>query len=589
MQYSLSKRCACVSRMDSQNLVKSFKYNSPQQPIFSVIESPLHYRPFHPNNPTTFKEISFSPFQPKDPIKNYQANETGCTIDDTEISIFDAQKYFSENSDMKDVKKPQQQQQQQQLIPPHVLSAPRLSSVSSADGYGMNYRTRSFHSTPTASSEASWNSQTGLLANPPGSMAVSLRNFPSDMLSKKRNPAAKKWSFCRKYCCTGKNSVKVKEATSDSDVRGPAHVIPNDKNNMEKTSHSYAKRGQIRDEKAPANMPQKISIPNVEMTLQHKVTAPNYPLQLSQEGNFVPTDPPRQKRVSASGRPFGDATAAPFSSPILNSSIHATKPAGFMKVMITKSVTNPLEDPPRDSLEVFQPVHDPMSISRTPDYINPGSPMARLSNMDDDMYSDASSDLFEIESFSTQSNSYQMYRGRDSLDDEAPAFNPRRFASANGMTSSNNNNLHGRRSIDEPPTPSVAATECYAPSEVSIDWSVTTAEGFDRASVSNFSISASEIDNVAFLHKKLQEEASGGDGGKRKGNGHGLLLMSCRQEKSVSVGPQPVKCAVPEGPPVFPLGISGTGAGHAGGRPPRANKLPLGSSHSARLSLAFVA
>ncbi|XP_073147848.1 protein PHYTOCHROME KINASE SUBSTRATE 4-like [Henckelia pumila] len=527
--------------MDSQNLVKSFKYNSPQQPIFSVIESPIHYRPFPPNNATTFKEVSFSPFQPKDPIKNSQENETGCTIDDTEISIFDAQKYFSDNNDMKDIKKPQQ----------HDL--PRLSSVSSADGYGRNYRTRSFHATPTASSEASWNSQTGLLANPPGSMAVSLRNFPS----KKRNPAAKKWSFCRKCCCTGKNSVKVKEAnTSDSDVRGPAEMINN----------PYAKRGQIRDDQKEL---QKISIPSVEMAPQHKAaTSPNYPLQ----EKFPPTDPPRQQRVSASGRPFGDATAAPFSFPILNSSIQATKPAGNFKA----TNYNPMEDPPRDSLEVFQPVHDPISISRTvPDYINPGSPMARLSNMEDDMYSDASSDLFEIESFSTQSNSYQMYRGRDSLDDEAPAFNPRRFASNNN----NNNNLHGRRSIDEPPTPSVAATECYAPSEVSIDWSVTTAEGFDRGSVTNFSISASEIGNVAFLHKKLQEE----DGGKRKGNG--ILLMSCRQEKSVSVGPQPVKCGVlPEGPQMF------SGAGHVGGRPPRASKLPLGSSHSARvLSLAFAA
>ncbi|XP_075500442.1 protein PHYTOCHROME KINASE SUBSTRATE 4-like [Primulina tabacum] len=572
--------------MDSQNLVKSFKYNSPQQPIFSVIESPLHYRSFPSNNPTTFKERSFSSFQPKDPIKNSQENETDSTIDDAEISIFDAQKYFGENNDMKDIiKKPHQQQKQQQRIPSHdLLSVPRLSSVSSADGYGGNYRTRSFHATPTASSEASWNSQTGLLANPPGSVAVSLRNFPSDMRSKKRNPAAKKWSFCRKCCCISKNSVKAKEATSDSDVRGHAHVIHNEMNNMEKTSYSYVKRGQNSNEKAPANMPQKIPIPNVEMALQQKATASNYHLQLSPEEKFAPTDPPRQQRVSASGRPFGDATAAAFSFPILNSSIHATKPAGF-KAKITKSVTNPLEDPPRYSLEVFQPVHDPMPISRTPDF-NPGSPMARLSNMDDDMYSDASSDLFEIESFSTQSNSYKMYRGRDSLDDEAPEFNPRRFASSNGMISSNNNNLHARRSIDEPPTPSVAATECYAPSEVSIDWSVTTAEGFDRASVTNFCISASEIGNVAFLHKRLQEEASGGDSGKRKGNG--LLQMSCRQEKSVSVGPQPVKCAVPEGPPLFPLGISG-GAGHVSGRPPRANKLPLGSSHSARLSLAFAA
>lgn len=66
-------------------------------------------------------------------------------------------------------------------------------------------------------------------------------------------------------------------------------------------------------------------------------------------------------------------------------------------------------------------------------------------------------------------------------------------------------------------------TECYEPSEASIEWSVTTAEGYDD---------------------------SGGRGGggaaaaeqwKRRG-GNGLLVMSCRGEKAVSVGPQPVKC-----------------------------------------------
>lgn len=574
--------------MDPPTIVKSFKYNSSQQPMFSVLETPLQYRSSTAQNSSTYEDISFSSYlKSEDPSQKSQENDIGCTIDDTEISIFDAQKYFSsENNDPKYIKRKQQQQPEPSSH--DMPSVPRLSSVSSADGYGRNFRTRSFHATPTASSEASWNSQTGLLANTPGSVGVSLRNFPEND-TKKRSSVARKWIFGRKCCCTGKKSVQVKEATSDSEHGGPG--ISTENNNTAKANYLHTKRDSHHNAKASPTMSQRSSTKNDILEIQQqKVMAPN-PLRLSPENNFPPTDAPRQQRISASGRPFVVDGTAGFSFPILNTSSQATKPA--LKGIITTTIINPMEDPPRDSLEVFQPMHELPSISRPPlldnpvnarqPHFNPGSPIGRvITNTDDDMGSDASSDLFEIESFSTQTTSYPMYRRRDSLD-EAPTFNARRFASANGINLNNNNNIqYGRRSLDEPPTPSVAATECYAPSEVSIDWSVTTAEGFDRASVSNFSVSASETGTAAFLRQRLQqqqEEAAAADG-KRKGNG-GLLLMSCRQEKAVSVGPQPVKCVPAEGPPIFPM--------HVGGRPPRANKPPLGSDHSARLSLAFAA
>lgn len=528
--------------------------------MFSVVEAPLHYRSSpspSPHNASAFQDASFSSFlKSKDPSLKPQENYMGCgaaVVDDTEISIFDAQKYFSENSDT---------MKKQDMA---MMSVPRLSSVSSTDGYGRNFRTRSFHATPTASSEASWNSQTGLLANPPGSVGISLRNLDD---SKKRGSVARKWIFGRKCCCTGKKSVDVKEATtSDSEHGGP--VMIGGTENV-KSNFMYAKRDSYKSKHSPTTMSQRSSITNDILEIhQQKVVAPN---------SFPSPDPPRQQRISASGRPFVDGVGG-FSFPILNNSNQVTKPP--LKGIITKPIMNPLEDPPRDSLEVFQPMHEANAGQR----YNPGSPVARV---DDDVGSDASSDLFEIESFSTQTTSYPMYRRRDSLD-EAPTFNVRRFASANGLNLNTNNNnngniQYGRRSLDEPPTPSVAATECYAPSEVSIDWSVTTAEGFDRASVSNFSVSASEMGSAAFLRQRLQEEAvGGGESGKpKKGNGGGLLLMSCRQEKAVSVGPQPVKCvAAGEGAAIFPAQV--------GGRPPRANKPPLGSDHSARLSLAFAA
>lgn len=114
-------------------------------------------------NTSAFKDASLSSsLKPK-------SQENG--NDDTEISIFDAHKYF--NAD---------------------VSVPRMSSV---DVYSRNFWTKS---TPTPSSEISCNSQTGLLPNP---------QHPLKNCINKRWHAAKKWLFTRKCCCRGKKSVQV--------------------------------------------------------------------------------------------------------------------------------------------------------------------------------------------------------------------------------------------------------------------------------------------------------------------------------------------------------------------------------------------
>ncbi|KAI3446606.1 hypothetical protein Pfo_003271 [Paulownia fortunei] len=447
--------------MDSQTTGETFNGNSPQPPTFNVKETPLQYR-CSTENSSTFKDISFSSYlKPKDPTPDSQENGIGCTIDDSEISIFDAQKYFSESHDNKDIKRQQQQEPSHDL-----LSVPRLSSVSSVDGYGRNFRTRSFHATPTASSEASWNSQSGLLANPPGSMGVSLRNSPSDR-SNKRIYAAKKWFFGRKCCCIGKKSVQVKEVTSDSEHRGPVVLINTENSSNSKANYLYTKRDQSHKEKAPQILSHRSSITDDIVEIhQNKAMAPK-PLRLSPQNNFTSIDAPRQYRVSASGRTFIDGGVG-FTFPILNpSSKQASKPA--LKGIIAKPINiNPLEDLLRDSSEAFQPMQELPSVSRISSMdnpvnalgpSNPGSPRSR----DDDVGSDGSSDLFEIESFSTQTTLYPMYRRRDSLDED-PTCNERKSASANGV----NNIQFCRRSLDEPPTPSVAATECYPPARLAL-------------------------------------------------------------------------------------------------------------------------
>ncbi|CAA0809778.1 Protein PHYTOCHROME KINASE SUBSTRATE 4 [Striga hermonthica] len=155
------------------------RYNSSQHnPVFTATtvsdKSPLNIQSFPQSKNPNYDDLSFSSYvKPKE-----KADE------EPEISIFDAQKYFCEINDNNNNK--------------NLNQDPRLSSVSS-EGYGRNFRTGSFNATPTASSEASWNSQTGLLANPPGSAAVNVKkSAASGDHGLQRKSSGKKWIFGRR-------------------------------------------------------------------------------------------------------------------------------------------------------------------------------------------------------------------------------------------------------------------------------------------------------------------------------------------------------------------------------------------------------
>ncbi|KAF3618895.1 putative protein gar2-like [Capsicum annuum] len=529
--------------MDSQTTVKT------------LTEDPLQYRAFVQNH--ILKDASFS---------TYIKPEEHTPPEDSEINVFDAKKYFSETNDSSP-------EVENKLVEPcELASAHRHSSVSSVDNnsYGRNFRANSFRATPTASSEASWNSQTGLLANPPGAISVSLRGINPN--EKKRTTfSTRTWLFCRKCPCSGKKSVQVEETSSEprTESTGSEHFPIKHKVVLEKTTNMSQKNSiEVQQRTArtqsldihPVPVPLSLGTMNKIGTIQRRLS----------ESEITTTThiTPCQQRVLAPVRPFtetaGGGGGGGFSFPILNNSAQAAK-LGIKPPPTRSSISPILEDPARDSIEVFQPSSRKSTETdhhhHRCNFPFPGSPISRVTATDDDAASDASSDLFEIESFSTSiaTSSCPLYRQQ-------------------------------RHSLEEPGTPSVAATECYAPSEVSIDWSVTTAEGFDRASVTNYS-SVSEIDNNVSNSRLFGGVSSSGNnsngtgeaGGKWKGGG----LLSCRHEKAVNVGPQPVKYGLPEGPPQLPLI---TTAGHVGSRPmPRANKPPIASSHSARLSLAFAA
>lgn len=512
-----------------------------------------------------------------------------CTIvdDSSELSIFDAKKYFNEvsannsnninkvspitNSEsmpmsMSVMSQDQDSDQDSELsrskpwtgggvtMTQTEATVSKFSpSPGSVDGYRRSYRARSFHSaTPTASSEASWNSQTGLLSNPPGAISVSVLRGGADHHSerKTRKPpsssVAGRWIFRSSRCpCSGKKSVQVQESKVVLDPKTSPPYINNNNNNTIGDDHSLSQVESPPSEKTSGG----------NTMLENEVvwsTQRRFPPNLLLQG------PTTQRVIASTG----------FTFPILKNNPNNNNKGNFPIRPINKVL---IEDPPRDSLEVFKP-----SAARDGGNNGNGGLKSRIlasvaasgGNATvitdiDDVASDASSDLFEIESFSTQTASTTtttvtypaMFHRRDSMEQ----LEARRLGLVAAAST--------RHSIDEPMTPS---TDWYEPSEASIDWSVTTAEGFDRASIANMSEAEEpwmEKNNNSNSNNTTITTTNNNNR-RRSSSGNGLL--SCRSEKAVSVGPQPVMK-------------------HVGSRPPLGKKPPLARSTSARNSLTFAA
>ncbi|KAL5059076.1 hypothetical protein RYX36_030680 [Vicia faba] len=439
------------------------------------------------------------------------------TLEDptSELSIFDAHKYFNEVTNNDNIQKVtissnnnNNNSNNNSRVSPVVVNVnnetenivipdnTRYSSASSTvDSYSniRNYRARSFHSaTPTASSEASWNSQQGLLSHPAGAISINIKNPSNPNPNNNNNNTFRTslskpiWLLRRKCPCTGKKSVQVREKKSTelpkSTIKIPSPVSPS--------------------------------------------PSPPPPLPMNNYMDQTPTLVTKSQRfqpvVTTVRVPYTDG----FTFPVLNPNTTSTTAKHKNGIV--------LDDPPRESLEVFQPPDEIKVDMKSLNFPFP-PPMSRIVVDDGDAASDASSDLFEIESFSTATQSSygaSAYRrnSRDSFDEGSVT---------------------------------TAMTECYEPSEASIEWSVTTADGYDETSYSG----------------GVGGGGSSGGGGvtaehcKRKG-GNGGLLVSCRCEKAVSVGPQPVKCEGQKGATSAWKNVSGGVNNRAAG----VNKPPLARS-----------
>ncbi|KAK9081747.1 hypothetical protein Syun_031193 [Stephania yunnanensis] len=215
-------------------------------------------------------------------------------------------------------------------------------------------------------------------------MAISIRNI---QLEEKKKGGS--WFFRRKCPCSGKKSVQVEEKFSVSEPR--------------KQRPKTGEPSPIPCSPCPDQL--VLSLGEIDHS-----KAKSKSRSFSPDARFAAADiggVGHRVVSSSSTRSFNESTTG-FSFPILNPPNNNGNNG--------KLGSHLLEEPPRESLEVFRPSdEDPVGEMTQNSHFN-YSPRTRPP-IEDDLVSDASSDLFEIESFSTQSTTYPMYKTRDSLDE----------------------------------------------------------------------------------------------------------------------------------------------------------------------------
>ncbi|CAD6239026.1 unnamed protein product [Miscanthus lutarioriparius] len=381
-------------------------------------------------------------------------------------------------------------------LPDHDHDLPRLSVPAVADVASQSGRT-------VASSEASWNSRSGLLSaghlaaarqqQQTGSIgAGAAAGYGSDQgyrgSRRTGGGSGPRWTLFGRDCpCAGRKAVTVDVA---SEPRSPAE-----------TAHFHAKfspqcaveeclESAIFKVKQPSPSPPRAATEeptNVKVT----VTPGSRAFPLTADLPFTAlSNPDIDRRVLSSGG---------FTFPALGAARVVSGGGGGI-----------LDEPPRVSLEVFRPIDedsvmlaDPLpaavALAGRVGVLPRAPPAVAALVVDEEAMSDASSDLFDLESF--------------------------------------------------------AASSSYPTTVV---WSVATAEGgaFDAASVANFSSAASAccVDDLRYVVPESPEAGftaamSRSARRKKSGGGGGGFLSSCRCDKAVSVGPTPVRVVRPPAHP----------------------------------------
>ncbi|KAG8045802.1 hypothetical protein GUJ93_ZPchr0008g12703 [Zizania palustris] len=367
-----------------------------------------------------------------------------------------------------------------------------------------------------ASSEASWNSRSELLSSHcqfaavdkvnkgGGGNGVAAASGQHCQRSKKLVPGQRRGLFSRVCPCAGRKAVTVDVA---SEPRSP--VTPKIHTRFD-ADHVVADSTIFKAKALPPT-------PCEEVELVKMKISPGSSRFQPPASNIFATAPSR-------------AGNAPFAAFPLDTGRRVVSSGGFMfPVVGAPKVVSTMDELPRESLEVFRPIFEESVLADPPADLAVGggglaagfarTPGVAAVAMDEEAMSDASSDLFDLDSFAASSSYLTTHRGRSSR--------------------------RNSRDDDLPYAAESTLSECmYAPSEVSVVWSVATAEGgaFDAASMANFSSAASAccVEEFSFVPPGAVAVA-----GRVKRGGGGGLLNSCRGEKAVSVGPTPVRVVRP--------------------------------------------
>uniref|UniRef100_A0A0E0MUA9 Uncharacterized protein n=1 Tax=Oryza rufipogon TaxID=4529 RepID=A0A0E0MUA9_ORYRU len=446
-----------------------------------------------------------------------------------ELDIFSAERYF--NAD--DVVKKECEQPRQEV------------AVDAASQSGR---------TVACSSEASWTSRSGLLSGHAQSAASAGAAAKLQMAGRGDAAVAR---MAKREHCAGRKAVTVDVA---SEQRSP--VTPRTHARFD-NSHVVADSTIFKANAPPPPPPPPCEEEPVKM-------------KISPGSSTFPPPLANSIFAAAPNRGGGGGGAAP--PPIVGRRVVSSGGFTFpVAVGAAKVVSTVGDEPPRESLEVFRPIDEESVLADPPaDHLATvggrgggggggglAAGFARAPGVaavatDEEAMSDASSDLFDLESFAASSSFPTTCRGRSSR------RNSREEEEDDGLP------YGGAAAAAVEP----ALSECmYAPSEVSVVWSVATAEGgaFDAASVANFSSAASAccVEEFSFVPPpdSAATAAAGGHEGftaamsrsaaRKKGGGG--FLSSCRCEKAVSVGPTPVRMVRPE------VNVKTTGGGHAAG------------------------
>lgn len=389
------------------------------------------------------------------------------------------------------------------------------------------------------SSEASWNSRSGLLSsNCQSAAAGKLKGYGGNGVAavsdqyhhggKRPGSGLRWWLFGRDCPCAGRKAVTVDVVASEprSPTTPRIHARFDASSAMQESAIFKAKE---LPPPTPSEEPDKVKITPGSCAFPLPANKSIFAAAPSKGGgaSFAAFPPDIGCRVVSSGG---------FTFPVL----------GPAKVVIST-----VDEPPRESLEVFRPIDEDSEVLADPPpalaVARGGFPRAPavVTAMEEDAMSDTSTDLFDLESFAASSSYPTTYRGRSSR----------------------------RNSVDDDLAYSAAAAE-PALSEASVVWSVVTAEGgaFDAASAANFSSAASACCVDEFRFPPPEAAGSGHDGftaamfrsaGRKKGGAGGGFLNSCRCEKAVNVGPAPVRVVRPPAGPELAVKAGGHAMGPA--------------------------